>query len=147
LGQAGGEAQHTLTAVEMPVHAHALRASGKVAASTSPNPGILAAPARTGTLAYATAASLVPLNPASITTVSGGQPHENRPPLLAMNFTIALQGIFPSRNWCSVSRYSALEKIAAVALWQAAKRGDTARYHEDLQRRRGVIDQPGRCAR
>ncbi len=29
---------------------------------------------------------------------AGGQPHENRMPFLAMNYCIALQGIFPSRN-------------------------------------------------
>ena len=29
---------------------------------------------------------------------SGGQPHENRQPYLALNYIIALQGIFPSQN-------------------------------------------------
>lgn len=98
LGQAGGEATHTLVPAEMPAHAHALRASSKPAASSSPSGGVLAQPARAGTPAYAAAASLVPLNPAAITASGGGQPHENMPPFLAMNFIIALQGIFPSRN-------------------------------------------------
>ena len=31
-------------------------------------------------------------------SVGGNQPHENRQPLLVMNFVIALEGIFPSRN-------------------------------------------------
>ena len=30
--------------------------------------------------------------------VTGGTPHENRMPFLAINYCIALQGIFPSRN-------------------------------------------------
>jgi microcystin-dependent protein len=98
IGQSAGEESHTLTATEMPTHVHALRASGKVAASSSPNGGVLAATARGGTPAYAAAANLVPLNPASITTTGGNQPHENRPPHLAVSFIIALQGIFPSRN-------------------------------------------------
>jgi microcystin-dependent protein len=38
------------------------------------------------------------MDPASITTVGGSQPHENRQPYLVLNFIIALQGIFPSRN-------------------------------------------------
>ena len=28
----------------------------------------------------------------------GSQPHENEPPFQVVNFIIALQGIFPSRN-------------------------------------------------
>ena len=98
IGQAGGEEAHTLAVSEIPGHAHALRASGKVAASSSPNAGALAVPGRGGTPAYAGAANLVPLNPSSVATAGGGQPHENRPPYLALNFIIALQGIFPSRN-------------------------------------------------
>ena len=98
LGQAAGEETHTLSAAEMPAHVHALQASGKVAASASPNAGVLAAPARGATPAYAAATNLVPLNPAAIATSGGGQPHENRPPYLAMNFIIAMVGIFPSRS-------------------------------------------------
>ena len=98
LGQAGGEEGHTLTAAEMPAHVHTLRASGKVAASSSPNAGVLASPARGGTPAYAAPANLVALNPAAIAAAGGSQPHENRPPYLALNFIIALLGIFPSRN-------------------------------------------------
>jgi microcystin-dependent protein len=98
LGESLGEESHTLTVAEMPAHVHALRASGKVAASSSPNAGVLAATARGATPAFAAATSLVPLNPAAIALSGGGQPHENRPPYLALNFIIALQGIFPSRN-------------------------------------------------
>ena len=97
-GEAAGEQSHTLTVGELPGHVHALRASSKAAASSSPNGGVLAAVARGGTPAYAAAGGLVPLNPAAVATAGGGQPHENRPPLLALNFIIALQGIFPSRN-------------------------------------------------
>jgi len=38
------------------------------------------------------------MNAASITSVGGSQPHENRQPYLVLNFIIALQGIFPSQN-------------------------------------------------
>jgi microcystin-dependent protein len=98
LGQSAGEEHHSLAASEMPVHRHVLRASGKTAASSSPNAGVLAAPGRGATPAFAAATNLVPLNPAAIATTGGSQPHENRPPYLALNFVIALQGIFPSRN-------------------------------------------------
>ena len=98
LGQVGGEESHTLIAGEMPSHVHALRASSKAAASSSPNGGVLGALGRGATPAYAGATNLVPLNPAAITQSGGNQPHENRPPYLTVNFVIALVGIFPSRN-------------------------------------------------
>jgi len=40
----------------------------------------------------------VALNPGSLLSVGGSQPHENRMPLLVLNFIIALVGIFPSQN-------------------------------------------------
>jgi microcystin-dependent protein len=98
LGEALGEESHTLTAAEMPAHAHTLRTSTKVAASSSPAGGVLGAAARGATPFYAASTNLVPLNPAALTTAGAGQPHENRQPYLALNFIIALQGIFPSRN-------------------------------------------------
>jgi len=98
LAQSAGEEQHTLTPAEMPAHQHVLRASGKTAASSSPNAGVLAAPGRGATPAFAAATSLVALNPAAIGTAGASQPHENRPPYLALNFIIALEGIFPSRS-------------------------------------------------
>ena len=44
------------------------------------------------------AASLVPMNPAAVSTVGGSQAHLNMQPFLTLNFCIALQGIFPSQN-------------------------------------------------
>jgi microcystin-dependent protein len=38
------------------------------------------------------------LAPDVINNTGGSQPHENRMPYNALNFCIALQGIFPSRN-------------------------------------------------
>jgi microcystin-dependent protein len=38
------------------------------------------------------------MDPAAVASTGGGQPHENRPPFLALTFIIALQGIFPSQN-------------------------------------------------
>jgi microcystin-dependent protein len=36
--------------------------------------------------------------PSAVSTAGGSQPHENRPPFLAVQFAMAVQGIFPSRN-------------------------------------------------
>ena len=38
------------------------------------------------------------LSPQAIGSAGGNQPHENRQPYLALNFCMALQGLFPSRN-------------------------------------------------
>ena len=38
------------------------------------------------------------LNPQAVTAAGGNQPHDNMQPYSVLNFCIALQGIFPSRN-------------------------------------------------
>jgi microcystin-dependent protein len=38
------------------------------------------------------------MNGGSISAYGASQPHENRQPYLTMNWVIALEGIFPSRN-------------------------------------------------
>jgi microcystin-dependent protein len=54
--------------------------------------------ADTTKLIYGDAISLTTLNPISVTSVGGSQPHNNMMPYLTLNFIIALQGIFPSQN-------------------------------------------------
>jgi microcystin-dependent protein len=85
LGERAGQESHALTAAEA---GHALVAD--VAPGTNRPGGALLA--RGG--AYADSATSAEL----VSAVGGGQPHENRPPYLALTYAIALQGIFPSRN-------------------------------------------------
>ena len=94
IGQTGGEVSHTLTTGELPAHAHTLAATS--ATATQPSPAGSYPAALTG--AYSSTRNpAVTLGTGSSPT-GGGQPHENRPPFLTVNFCIALQGIFPSRN-------------------------------------------------
>jgi len=93
-GQAGGEVAHTVKMSEMPAHNHfvqGLTDNANVAVATN------AYFASTNNL-YTTAANLATIAPDSLTNFGGSQPHNNLQPYLVVNFIIALQGIFPSRN-------------------------------------------------
>jgi microcystin-dependent protein len=95
LGNRGGEEAHTLIQQEMPTHNHTLQAD-KAAADTNVLNGNFFAQAAGGI--YGNPANPTPLLPSTISNVGGSQAHENRQPFLVLNFVIALQGIFPSRN-------------------------------------------------
>ena len=93
-GQAGGEIAHTLTSQEMPQHLH-------VASAATADADV---PVASGNMlggfnnGYGNPANLTALLTQSVTNVGGSQPHENMSPFLVLNYVIALQGIFPSRN-------------------------------------------------
>jgi microcystin-dependent protein len=96
IGQLAGESAHVLTTVEMPQHSHGL--NGIAANGTSDSPaGLLPARNPAGIPAYGSGTT-AGMNAAAIAASGSGQPHNNMPPYLALNFIIALQGIFPSRS-------------------------------------------------
>jgi microcystin-dependent protein len=94
LGERGGEQAHTLTISEMPTHIHTVNASADNATDLLPTGKVLAA----SNNLYTTPASLTSLLPAQVVSVGGSQAHLNMQPFLALNFCIALVGIFPSPN-------------------------------------------------
>jgi microcystin-dependent protein len=99
MGQAGGSARHTLTPGELPAHNHGVKASSGFATEVAATAGQFATPAVNARLQplYSNAANAAARADA-VSGVGGNQPHENRRPYLAMNYCIAIQGIFPSRN-------------------------------------------------
>ena len=95
LGERGGEQAHTLSIAELPTHTHVLSASASQGNDPNPANHVLASPLN---LSYGATASLVSMAPQSITNAGGSQAHLNMQPFLTLNFSIALQGIFPSSN-------------------------------------------------
>lgn len=97
LGQKWGEETHTLTGVEMPQHQHAFQGSTDQGATDVPATGqVLAKSARDVYRGQATSGT--PLAAAAVADTGGGQAHDNMQPYLTLNFCIALQGLFPSRD-------------------------------------------------
>ena len=96
LGQKSGEETHTLSAAEMPQHDHVAR--GTTAVGNVPIPSSSVVLADTPGQIYADPANLLSLRSGTVANVGGGQAHENMQPYIAVNFCIALQGLFPSRN-------------------------------------------------
>lgn len=90
LGQSAGEEFHTLTQAELPTHTHPAQASSLNGGQ--PTPSILAS----ANNVYAPPNGLTTLHPQTVSTAGAGQPHENRPPFLTLNWCIALLGILPS---------------------------------------------------
>jgi len=96
LGERGGEQAHTLSISEIPTHVHALQGSSDAGTLVIAAGNV---PATSPSQMYqAPDNNLVAMNPASITNVGGSQAHLNMQPFLALNFSIALQGIFPSQT-------------------------------------------------
>lgn len=99
-GQKSGEETHTLSGAEMPQHDHALHATNDSADNPDPSGRLPAQVPATADFIYGASSDNLNVNLASstIANVGGGQAHNNMQPYLAVNFCIALMGLFPSRN-------------------------------------------------
>jgi microcystin-dependent protein len=105
IGATGGTETVMINTLSYPAHSHTLFAAAGPGTTNAPG-GVIEAEGQTGgrggtiNLAlYSASGTHTPLAPASLTAAAGGsQPHNNLQPYLALNFCIALQGIFPSRN-------------------------------------------------
>jgi microcystin-dependent protein len=95
LGEAAGSTSVTVNIQQLPTHTHPMMGSQTTGDVPVPTNTVLA---DTTGLIYGSATVLTTLNPTSVTSVGGSQPHNNMMPYLTLNFIIALQGIFPSRN-------------------------------------------------
>lgn len=96
LGQKGGEENHTLLINELPAHQHSLRASEEHGDSSSLGGKVLAS--NSSDLYKQNPTVLQNMSNSSVSSKGSGQSHNNMQPSLALNFCIALTGLFPSRN-------------------------------------------------
>jgi microcystin-dependent protein len=96
LGEKGGEQNHTLTISEMPTHTHVASASTNPGGDQVPANDLLANSAPNNI--YGPVQNLTSMRPNTVSNVGGSQAHQNMQPFLTINFSIALQGIFPSQN-------------------------------------------------
>jgi microcystin-dependent protein len=94
LGQAGGAESHALTTSELAAHTHPLVGSTKAADSANPIGNVLAV---TSSKLYDAPGGMATTT-TPLASAGGGQAHENRQPFIAVNFVIALYGIYPTRN-------------------------------------------------
>jgi microcystin-dependent protein len=94
LGERGGEQGHTLSISEIPTHTHL--------AQGSPTDGdqVIATNNYLGPVnqLYGVPSNTTAMVSTEISAVGGSQSHLNMQPFLTINFSIALQGIFPSQN-------------------------------------------------
>jgi microcystin-dependent protein len=97
IGQQAGTETVTLTSNQMPQHTHTVAVSSNTATTGTPSASV--------TLGVAAVEMYIAdtpdgaMNPQSISLAyAGPQPHDNIQPYLALNYVIATQGIFPSRN-------------------------------------------------
>lgn len=93
LGETDGEENHQLTSNELAGHSHLINA-GNQQTSNVPAGNYLAI----GGAYAATPISGAQLSSGAVASAGGGGAHNNRQPLLAVNFIICLVGIFPARN-------------------------------------------------
>ena len=88
----------------MPAHNHNFLGASQNANAAAPTAGASLAniynkdTSGPGANYYTTGGTPQALNPTELTIVGGGQPHTNIQPYLAINWCIALSGIFPSRS-------------------------------------------------
>jgi microcystin-dependent protein len=105
IGESGGAETVAIDSSSYPTHSHPLFSAASPATENAPGGSIeaegqIVERRDTVNLAlYSPTGTATTLAPAAFTAATGGgQPHNNLQPYLALNFCIALQGIFPTQS-------------------------------------------------
>ena len=100
LGQRAGVENVTLAASQIGSHSHAWQVADELGDQTTPALNALAQSptGRGGYLLYGVDTATAAMASEVVADTGAGQAHPNMQPALVVNFVIALQGFFPSRN-------------------------------------------------
>jgi microcystin-dependent protein len=97
LGQTGGVETATLSINNLPQHNHLLMGDNTAGGKEFPGPNHVIGASMTDKM-YSVNAPNTNMSPASVGMTGGNQPFSVVQPFQCINYIIALQGIFPSRN-------------------------------------------------
>jgi microcystin-dependent protein len=95
IGESAGAESVILTQNQLPVHRHPAMGTANAATSSAPAGNVWASWADGQ---YSNLAPAAAMDAAAISSTGSNLPHENRPPVLALSFIIALLGVFPSQG-------------------------------------------------
>jgi microcystin-dependent protein len=97
LGETGGAESVTLLTANLPPHSHLIRCDGGAANGATPDNSFFGNPGAGKTHYYESSADSL-MAASAVQVVGSGLPISLRDPFLGINYIIALEGIFPSRN-------------------------------------------------
>jgi len=98
IGETDGSANVSLLQNQLPIHTHTLMAAAPPASAKTPTIASVLARSSGGIAYLAPDAGLGPMSPSMVAPTGSGVAHNNLMPYLALNFCIALTGIFPPRS-------------------------------------------------
>lgn len=98
LGESGGTETVTLTSKEMPSHSHTVNAVSSDGNQGNPSNALPAGESSTKGDLWSTASADITMNASMVANTGGSFPHNNLQPFLALNYIIAVEGIYPSRS-------------------------------------------------
>ncbi len=97
-GDKGGIEQVPLAHTQLPMHTHAVKGTTEAPDSAAAGTAGFAA-SGDGSAVYGDVSGLVNMENGVVAPFDGGgQPHNNVQPIQVVNFSIAMDGVFPSRN-------------------------------------------------
>lgn len=98
IGEVDGVANVTLNTTQIPQHTHVLYGATGGTPSGVPTTQAYFGASGPGQAYSDVLTNPVAMEPRTVTSTGGSQPHDNMQPYLVLNFCVALFGIFPSRN-------------------------------------------------